>query len=381
MDLKALAKEREARRGPPGSSVSMPSDTAQTPPEVPTPRAAPDQCKPPETQRPVVVPLGAHQRLRDEFTCPITRQLVRMPVIAADGHTYDRQAIETWLVTHNTSPKDGSVLASKALVPNHNLKRLVDDLVREGGAGLYDQGDGVVERRIALEKEPVLLLKCLGPAESEWHARTFEVRSEGCVGGRKRGEDEQSKPFMAFGDTTVSRRHFELLRKGDVFMLRDLGSASGTFARLRRDHFLKKGETFLVGKHQLRVEALTERHLQLKCIQAVGSPLPPRVFDVGTQGATLGRKAAHVVAFSRDVEGTQVGVDSSVSNEHARVVYDAGAGGFVLKDAASTNGTWLRLSGPGERSACVSLHSGDEVLVGSIRFLFTTAETVVERDL
>ena len=59
-----------------------------------TPRDADDgrttmeqKSSPPETQRPIVVPLGAHQMLRDEFTCPITRQLMRQPVIAADGHT------------------------------------------------------------------------------------------------------------------------------------------------------------------------------------------------------------------------------------------------------------------------------------------------------
>ena len=43
--------------------------------------------------------------LRDEFSCPITRELMRDPVIAADGHTYDREAIEMWLRNHNTSPK------------------------------------------------------------------------------------------------------------------------------------------------------------------------------------------------------------------------------------------------------------------------------------
>ena len=54
-----------------------------------TPRDADDghttqepKSSPPETQRPIVVPLGAHQMLRDEFTCPITRQLMRQPVIA-----------------------------------------------------------------------------------------------------------------------------------------------------------------------------------------------------------------------------------------------------------------------------------------------------------
>lgn len=126
MDLKALAKEREARRGPPGSSVSMPSDTAQTPPDVPTPRAAPDQCKPPETQRPVVVPLGAHQRLRDEFTCPITRQLVRMPVIAADGHTYEKASIDAWLARgKRTSPVTNEAFPHALLVPNHSMRSMV----------------------------------------------------------------------------------------------------------------------------------------------------------------------------------------------------------------------------------------------------------------
>ena len=83
---------------------------------------------------------------------------MRQPVIAADGHTYDRQAIETWLLTHDTSPKSGEVLSSQALVPNHNLKRLVDDLVREGGAGLYEKCEEKIERHACIEKEPVLLL-------------------------------------------------------------------------------------------------------------------------------------------------------------------------------------------------------------------------------
>ena len=213
--------------------------------DAPTPRDADDderatpqaKSSPPETQRPIVVPLGAHQMLRDEFTCPITRQLMRQPVIAADGHTYDRQAIETWLLTHDTSPKSGEVLSSQVLVPNHNLKRLVDDLVREGGAGLYEKCEEKIERHACIEKEPVLLLKCLGPAESEWHGRTFEVRSEGCIGGRRRGDDDTTL-FMAFGDATVSRRHFEISRQGDGFYVSDLKSASGTFTRLRAEHAL-----------------------------------------------------------------------------------------------------------------------------------------------
>ena len=203
------------------------------------------------------------------------------------------------------------------------------------------------------------------------------MRSEGCIGGRRRGDDDTTL-FMAFGDATVSRRHFEISRQGDGFYVSDLKSASGTFTRLRAEHALRTGEVFLVGKHQLRVMdiASSPPFLLLQCVQPEGSPLQRQLFDVGAAGATLGRKASHVIAFSRDVDGTPVGVDSSVSNEHATIRYDASVGAFVLRDASSTNGTWVRLS-----DNRVPLATNDELLVGSIRFLCTATETIVERDM
>ena len=59
-----------------------------------------------------------------------------------------------------------------------------------------------------------------------------------------------------------------------------------------------------------------------------------------------------------------------------QITYDVGKGGFVLRDASSTNGTWVRL-----RETRVPLATNDELLVGSIRFLCTATETIVERDL
>lgn len=40
------------------------------------------------------------------------------PVIAADGHTYERQAMEDWLTCHNTSPVTGQQLHSLRLISN-----------------------------------------------------------------------------------------------------------------------------------------------------------------------------------------------------------------------------------------------------------------------
>ncbi len=50
---------------------------------------------------------------------------MRDPVLAACGHTYERSAIEAWLVDHDTLPQTGEVLASKVLIPNYALRSLI----------------------------------------------------------------------------------------------------------------------------------------------------------------------------------------------------------------------------------------------------------------
>ena len=49
-------------------------------------------------------------RIRDEFLCPITHDLLREPVCASDGQTYERAAIEKWLRSKNISPMTGEEL-------------------------------------------------------------------------------------------------------------------------------------------------------------------------------------------------------------------------------------------------------------------------------
>lgn len=71
-----------------------------------------------------------HQKLPLEFVDCITQEIMRDPVITADGHSYERTAIETWLRHHDTSPKTGEVLppppggsgVDKTLRPNHILR-------------------------------------------------------------------------------------------------------------------------------------------------------------------------------------------------------------------------------------------------------------------
>jgi hypothetical protein len=70
------------------------------------------------------------------MACPIGLVLMTDPVIAADGHSYERGAISQWFDQgHDTSPVTGARLSSMALVSNHALKAAIQDY-RESQAEL-----------------------------------------------------------------------------------------------------------------------------------------------------------------------------------------------------------------------------------------------------
>ncbi|KAK9167964.1 hypothetical protein Syun_000104 [Stephania yunnanensis] len=61
-----------------------------------------------------------------DFRCPISLDLMRDPVVAATGQTYDRSSIGLWIESgHNTCPKTGQTLAHTDLIPNLALKNLI----------------------------------------------------------------------------------------------------------------------------------------------------------------------------------------------------------------------------------------------------------------
>eukprot|EP00850_Spirogloea_muscicola_P002887 SM000011S19065 [mRNA] locus=s11:630640:635531:- [translate_table: standard] len=61
------------------------------------------------------------------FLCPITQDVMRDPVLAADGHTYERVAIATWLSSNDTSPMTNCELPHKTLMPNYALRSMIQD--------------------------------------------------------------------------------------------------------------------------------------------------------------------------------------------------------------------------------------------------------------
>jgi len=63
----------------------------------------------------------------DDFKCCITLEIMTDPVMAADGHSYERSEIERWLATKSTSPLTGEALEHTHTFPNHALRGRIQE--------------------------------------------------------------------------------------------------------------------------------------------------------------------------------------------------------------------------------------------------------------
>ena len=91
------------------------SSNNDSPSTVPAAAAARAVMSPPHS------PVAARAALPGMPSCPITGEPMVEPVVAADGHTYERAAIARWLRESDKSPLTGSILPHKELVPNYVL--------------------------------------------------------------------------------------------------------------------------------------------------------------------------------------------------------------------------------------------------------------------
>ena len=78
--------------------------------------------------------------VESRLACPLARARMVDPVVAADGFSYERAAIERWLADgERASPVTREPLATLALLPNTTLRELIAELCAPGGAS---DGDG-----------------------------------------------------------------------------------------------------------------------------------------------------------------------------------------------------------------------------------------------
>ncbi|GMI97305.1 plant U-box 24 [Hibiscus trionum] len=88
------------------------------------------------------------------FICPISLQIMKDPVTAVTGITYDRESIEKWLKMANgfTCPVTKQVLPSGSdLTPNHTLRRLIQAWCTANA------GDGV--DKVPTPKSPICKIR------------------------------------------------------------------------------------------------------------------------------------------------------------------------------------------------------------------------------
>jgi tetratricopeptide (TPR) repeat protein len=75
---------------------------------------------------PTGAPMGPKQ-FEKFFTCPITHEIMKDPVIAKDGQTYERSAIKKWLVENDTSPITRQRISDR-LVNNNSIRSMMSEL-------------------------------------------------------------------------------------------------------------------------------------------------------------------------------------------------------------------------------------------------------------
>ncbi|KAJ3689813.1 hypothetical protein LUZ61_018977 [Rhynchospora tenuis] len=68
------------------------------------------------------------ERIPSHFICPILQDVMQNPYIAADGFTYEADAIRQWLSGgHNTSPMTNLPLPHSNLIPNYVLRSAIQE--------------------------------------------------------------------------------------------------------------------------------------------------------------------------------------------------------------------------------------------------------------
>lgn len=73
-------------------------------------------------------PLDIAVQIPYHFRCPVSLELMRDPVTVCTGQTYDRGSIESWVATGNTTcPVTRAPLTDFTLIPNHTLRRLIQE--------------------------------------------------------------------------------------------------------------------------------------------------------------------------------------------------------------------------------------------------------------
>ena len=70
--------------------------------------------------------MSVSSKIPDEFMCPITLELMKEPWLCPeDGYTYEKEAIECWVIKNNLSPMTRKPINKANLILNRSLKNAI----------------------------------------------------------------------------------------------------------------------------------------------------------------------------------------------------------------------------------------------------------------
>lgn len=183
----------------------------------------------------------------------------------------------------------------------------------------------------------------------------YDVPDRGLVVGRIKAD-------LTFpDDETVSPRHATIKPAGDHLEVEDAGSLNGLFVRVKGEHRLAEGDTFLCGDQVFRVSLRPGRFHAMDW-GLYAAPQEPRVVATlthilpdGVDGAVHAVRSLPFV-IGREEGSVLFGTDRFMSRKHAAI--QQSGSGLVLVDLRSRNGTYLCRRGQ------ISLGEGDLFMVG-----------------
>jgi pSer/pThr/pTyr-binding forkhead associated (FHA) protein len=217
---------------------------------------------------------------------------------------------------------------------------------------------------VALQPAPQLVTILKDGSEGPCHRLAGEVTDIG------RYEGQVALP----DDPYLSPRHARILRRGDRYYLRDLGSVNGVYHRIREPAEMHHGDVVLIGQQVLRLEVLTDAEVSLgpvmhygvmlfgtpeqprlaRLVQLTSEGVPRDVFHLYRDETVVGRESGDVV-FTDDV---------FLSRRHVAFRLDRAQRRVTVRDLGSSNGTLLLFRGERE------IVDGDIFRIGHHLFRF-----------
>lgn len=218
-----------------------------------------------------------------------------------------------------------------------NLKKLLDDL-SEDEAELSEEWTS-------------LMLKSI---EGQCKNKLFQIFFNGASIGRNSGSND-----FVINESFVSRKHCEIRYndESNQFLLKDVGSTTGTFIMVSEKQELQINSMFQMGLSEFKV--LNIRFTPFGApitISLIGYEGPARdlEFLLDRQGGNIGRDPENEISIPED---------SQLSSKHGHVLFENNK--FYLEDLGSTNKTWRRISAEGDASVEIAIYVGDFIKIGS----------------